>query len=403
MVIFYQNFLIVIFLFLPHLCFALGTSYLSIKVCSMNVWGLKFITKQKYYRINELAWQFSRSDCEIIAIQELFVTGDFKKFTLQLKRSHPYFVWFRSGVVGSGTAIFSKYLLKKTFFQPFRLNGKFNKWFHGDWFASKGIGHAEIFLPQLNLTLNIITTHLVANYQKLNGEAEDVYFLQRYSQTYELVDYINKISKEELFILLGDFNYNLTSPAFNGIFENSLFTKAQVNWIDFGPTFNLPSSPAYNPSMPQQSIDHVMYGNGQYGSISPGYYLQATNASLLFEDEGLSDHAGIAATFLIQKGNASTEVPARPRYKPLCAMLNDLAEEIYKLEKESGSLLLHLWIMFFVLVALIYLAIGKQFVFLNYFVYVGLIIWPLKLFQYNIFLPQERTAMEQLWNEWSLY
>ena len=249
----------------------------------------------------------------------------------------------------------------------------------------------------------MLTTHLVANYQKLNGESEDIYFLQRYSQTYELVDYLNKISKGELFVLLGDFNYNLTNPAFTGIFENSLFVKAQVNWIDFGPTFNLPSSPAYNPSMPQQSIDHVIYGNGHYDDLSPHFYLQAMSASLLFEEEGLSDHVGISATFRIQKRNASTEVPARPRYKPLCAMLNDLAEEIQKLGKESESILLHLWIITFVLVVMIYFAVGRRFAFINYLLYIGLLIWSFKMFQYHIFLPQERSALEQLWSEWSLY
>ena len=135
--------IIVLLNYLACSCAALGLSDMSFKACSMNVWGLKFITKHKTYRINELAWQFSQSDCDIIALQELFVTKDFEKLTLQLRRTHPHSVWFKSGVVGSGIAIFSKYLLKKAFFQPFRLNGKFHKWFHGDWFASKGIAHVR--------------------------------------------------------------------------------------------------------------------------------------------------------------------------------------------------------------------------------------------------------------------
>lgn len=375
----------------------------QIKTCSMNVWGLKYITKNKAYRINELSSQFSQSDCDIIALQELFVTKDFEKFEQQLKRTHPHRFWFKSGVVGSGLAIFSKYLIKKAFFQPFRLNGKFRKMFHGDWFASKGIGHAEIYLPQLDLSFNILTTHMIANYQRLLGESDDIYHIQRYSQTYELIDYLNKVSKEELFILLGDFNYNLSSPIFKGIFENTLFAKAQVNWIDFGPTFNLPSSPTYNPSMPQQSIDHIIYGSGYSQDQKPKFHLQAQSASILFANEGLSDHAGIHTTFLMHKKNITSKAPSKPRYKPLCTMLGDLSEEIHKVEKESSSILFHLWMITFILIIMVYFTALNQFVLVNYFIYVGCIVWTFEMLHYHIFMPQERAMLEQFWNEWSLY
>ena len=349
-------------------------------VCSLNVWGLKYITKSRKSRIRRLARDLPTSNCDIIALQELFVGSDFEELQEYTQRTHPFSVWFKSGVVGSGLAIFSKFPVVESWYAPYRMSGQFREWLHGDWFAAKGIAHARIRLNS-GMDLDVITTHLIANY----GKSGDIYLLQRYAQTYELTRYISRLGSEA-FVLMGDFNYDTGHPAFTSVMENGLFTKYWFERVPVGPTFNLPSSANHKRREPEQAIDHCFY-SGQ---------LELRNHSLVFQD-GYSDHAGVQATFKWSRGAGKTK--RRPsNYFTLHTMMTLLSEEIHRLDRLHARLSLHFFIVTVIVVVSLWLWTRSKWplvLLVMYWTYQAFVLW--------IFQAQERSALEQLWNEWSLY
>lgn len=352
----------------------------EIRVCSLNVWGLKYISKGRRARIGRLARDLPKSNCDIIALQELFVGSDFEKIQEFMQRSHPHSVWFRAGVVGSGLAIFSSFPIVHSWYHPYRLSGKFRQWFHGDWFAAKGIAHARVLLDD-NEHLDVITTHLIANY----GKGTDEYLVQRYAQTFELSKYIDRLNSDA-FILLGDFNYNTSHPAFKGVMENNLFTKFRFAQVPIGNTFNLPTSANHKPKEPEEAIDHIFYGSA----------LNLKNSSLILED-GYSDHAGVSAVFT--KENFTPRINLnKPDYHALHTMMTLLSEEIHALDKEST----HIWrhFLFNSLLIITILSCLSNAALLSGCL---LLIWSYQAFLFWVFIPQEQAALEQLWNEWSFY
>ena len=63
-----------------------------------------------------------------------------------------------SGMIGSGTCIFSKHSIIETFYQKYSVNGYAHKIQHGDWFGGKGVGLARILVGKLHV--NVYVTHV---------------------------------------------------------------------------------------------------------------------------------------------------------------------------------------------------------------------------------------------------
>lgn len=121
---------------------------------------------------------------------------------------------YRSGsfLKSSGIVILCKWLPKVIHFEPYTLNGSPFYFWHGDWFAGKGVAYSRVDLG--GLSLHLFSTHTHA-YYKENETVDHQYSIHRVCQSYQLARFINFISDTacnrssnsiDLIIVAGDFN-----------------------------------------------------------------------------------------------------------------------------------------------------------------------------------------------------
>ena len=122
-----------------------NTSEMNLKVFSLNCWGLRFVSKLRNERFKAISEYLSNkgSGYDVVFLQEVWCTEDYETLKAKLCNSqdlYPYCHFFSNGVIGSGTCILSKYRLLQASYHGFSMNGYPTRFWHGDWFASKGIG-----------------------------------------------------------------------------------------------------------------------------------------------------------------------------------------------------------------------------------------------------------------------
>uniref|UniRef100_A0A8C6LVG2 Sphingomyelin phosphodiesterase 2 n=1 Tax=Nothobranchius furzeri TaxID=105023 RepID=A0A8C6LVG2_NOTFU len=170
-------------------------------IFSLNCWGIPYLSKhcsQRYQMIGEM---LSKNEHDIVLLQEVWSEKDYLYLKKQLSNSHPYSHYYKSGVIGSGLAIFSKHRIYDTFLYRYSLNGYPYMAHHGDWFGGKAVGMAVVNLG--GLTANIYVTHLHAEYSR----EKDTYLAHRVVQAWELQEFIRHTSAgADVVILGGDLN-----------------------------------------------------------------------------------------------------------------------------------------------------------------------------------------------------
>ncbi|KIK30148.1 hypothetical protein PISMIDRAFT_644531, partial [Pisolithus microcarpus 441] len=174
-----------------------------IRVATLNCWGLKHVSKNRHERIAAIADAFSNSDHDIVALQELWVEGDYN--TIQGAVSHrlPYSKRFLSGALGAGLAIFTKWPIISTSVTPYSLNGEPIDVAGGDWFVGKAVGSVTIMHPILG-RVQVFDTHLYAK----GGESGPEYKrAHRLVNAWEFAKVIRQAAALGNYVIaMGDFN-----------------------------------------------------------------------------------------------------------------------------------------------------------------------------------------------------
>ena len=191
------------------------------KVMSLNVWGLpeRYGGKLKEERINAIARQVSRGSFDVYLLQELWMEKDHAKIVASLKKGY-YMTGFRqftpksgrfldrcdgifSPVECSGLAIISKYPFKEVQFNAFSDRGDETKaLIDAEVVAAKGAGRVRIE-PIKNLTMDIFTTHLIADPQAQFSYNNTIF---REKQSSQLMNEWVLRSNADVVLLGGDFN-----------------------------------------------------------------------------------------------------------------------------------------------------------------------------------------------------
>lgn len=186
----------------------------KLRVLTLNCWGLWLGAKKRRQRIAGIVRYLKENNCDIVFLQEVWVTSDFEIISNGTKDIYRFAHLYRSGSVlgSSGIVILCKWLPKVIHFEPYSLNGSpFYPW-HGDWFAGKGIAYSRVDLD--GLSLHLFSTHTHA-YYKENEPVHDQYSVHRVCQSYQLARFINFISDtarnrkahgKDLIIVAGDMN-----------------------------------------------------------------------------------------------------------------------------------------------------------------------------------------------------
>lgn len=142
-----------------------------------------------------------REQHDVALLQEVWSERDFLFLKRKLSSSHPYTHYFKSRVIGSGLAVFSKHRIQDALLHQYSLNGYPYMLHHGDWFGGKAVG--LVIVDIFGLKAHVYVTHLHAEYSR----AQDEYLPHRTVQSWELLQFVRHTScGADLVVLGGDLN-----------------------------------------------------------------------------------------------------------------------------------------------------------------------------------------------------
>ncbi|TRY82184.1 hypothetical protein DNTS_000380 [Danionella cerebrum] len=173
----------------------------KLRVFSLNCWGIRFLSQHCVERYEMIADLLNREQHDLALLQEVWSERDFQFLKGKLSSSHPHTHYFKSGVIGSGLAVFSKHRIQDALLYQYSLNGYPYKVCHGDWFGGKAVG--LVIVDVFGLKAHVYVTHLHAEYSR----ARDEYLPHRIVQSWELLQFVRHTSRgADLLILGGDLN-----------------------------------------------------------------------------------------------------------------------------------------------------------------------------------------------------
>ncbi|OJJ60016.1 hypothetical protein ASPSYDRAFT_149876 [Aspergillus sydowii CBS 593.65] len=179
----------------------------SIRILTLNCWGLKYLAKYRNERLSEIGRQLAVSDPppDIVGLQECWTQQDYESIRSQISHVLPYGKFYFGGIWGAGLAIFSKWPIEQSSMCEYPLNGRPTAFFRGDWFVGKGVACARIRFGQGSLDVaEVFCTHLHAPYEQ---EPHDSYLAHRTAQAWEIAKLMRGAAERgHLVIGLGDFN-----------------------------------------------------------------------------------------------------------------------------------------------------------------------------------------------------
>ena len=179
----------------------------SLRVISLNCWGLKFISKHRHARLTEIGHQLATASPppSIVGLQECWTQQDYLKIRELTKDVLPYGKFYWSGIFGGGLAILSKWPIEESSMYRYPLNGRPAAFYRGDWYVGKGVACARIQIgPGPKDIVEVFCTHLHAPYEK---EPNDSYICHRTAQAWEIAKLMRHAAERGHVVLgLGDFN-----------------------------------------------------------------------------------------------------------------------------------------------------------------------------------------------------
>ena len=179
----------------------------SLRVISLNCWGLKFISKHRHARLVEIGRQLAAASPppSIVGLQECWTQQDYLAIRELTKDVLPYGKFYWSGIFGGGLAILSKWALEESSMYRYPLNGRPAAFYRGDWYVGKGVACARIRIgPARKDVVEVFCTHLHAPYEQ---EPRDSYLCHRTAQAWEIAKLMRHAAERGHMVLgLGDFN-----------------------------------------------------------------------------------------------------------------------------------------------------------------------------------------------------
>lgn len=179
----------------------------SLRVISLNCWGLKFISKHRHARLTEIGHQLATASPapSIVGLQECWTQQDYLAIRDLTKAVLPHAKFYWSGVFGSGLAILSKWPIEESAMYRYPLNGRPAAFYRGDWYVGKGVASARIRIgPRARDVVEVFCTHLHAPY---TPEPHDTYLCHRTAQAWEIARLMRHAAERGHMVLgLGDFN-----------------------------------------------------------------------------------------------------------------------------------------------------------------------------------------------------
>lgn len=408
-------------LFVGRTLASLDDAVVPLRVASLNTWGL-LISKQRALRMSAIASYFSKSDLDIVLLQEVWLESDYTSLDQSMHAAFPYSQYYPAGIFGSGLAIFSRFPIVDVGFMRYSLAGRPERMSHGDWYAGKGVALARIRHSRLGI-VNVFTTHTVAGYRR--SSLDGYYALQRLTEMYELLRYVDsESSPSHITIVGGDLNDEPAQPSYSlTIGKRALYTPRHGHlrsvWEDNADvpveqrmTSGLEGNSFTKSDQLTAQLDHLFYiPNGRIHADQAEVIL---TESIPDADLSYSDHAAISSTFACRTSR-QFEVEIRPpspsAAEDVLNVLDEMKQAIegrqatirnYKVGMAISILLLlsctacvfilhfHLKGHWAILVAAMLMPLAT---------YIGMVYFYLGMYA----TPEELSALREFQNEWTLW
>jgi len=292
----------------------------ELSVFTFNIWGLGCgLSADLGVRVKAIAAYLSTADYDIVLLQEVWMSNDYKTIREATRENYPYAHFFDQGIVGSGTCVLSKHVIQASTFHEFSLNGYPHAISHGDWFAGKGLGFCRILYK--DMLLNVFVSHLHAEYCRV----KDVYLAHRIMQSLESAQWIRLgACSADLTLYCGDMNTEPSDVPYSilrgiGGLEDSWLNahKAEKGGETCATPFNSYTLDWEKTEFPTgKRIDYVLYSAG------PGIKAEAVDCKLPLtkyvpatfspsKQISYSDHEAVTATIKLQRTNSDVDLRQR--------------------------------------------------------------------------------------------
>lgn len=305
-----------------------STDAVTVRVFSLNCWGIRYLSKQCAQRYAMIGDMLSSGEHDIVLLQEVWSEKDFLNLKKKLASSHPHSHYFKSGVIGSGLAIFCKHRIHDTFLYRYSLNGYPYMAHHGDWFGGKAVGMAIINIG--NLTANVYLTHLHAEYSR----EKDSYLPHRVVQAWELQQFIRLTSAgADLVIVGGDLNMHPQDLGTRLLRAYTGLRDAYLETSNFDGCENGITLIADNPFINQKElgpfekgirIDYILFKGSSKAEIYCDF-MSTTKGSVPDKPFPYSDHEALTADLRVDQYTAPETRPMQDSRK-VAELVNTLTE-----------------------------------------------------------------------------
>ncbi|KAE9544470.1 hypothetical protein AGLY_000011 [Aphis glycines] len=277
---------------------------MKLSIFTLNIWGLKFVSKNRKARVRALADSLTNNGYDIVCLQELWCEDDYKYLKASCENVFKYIHYFHSGLLGSGMCIMSRYPIIDVHYHSFTLNGYLHMLMHGDWFGGKGVGLCRINVK--GIIVDVYTTHLHACYNASN----DKYTIHRALQAYETANFIRVTSTDsDLAVLAGDLNSNPNDICYKlicvGANMNDSYSACSNNSIEY--TFSHPQNSYKDPKEVTERIDYILYKFNKRNLVVVNEHRHSLPHRVPEQDFSYSDHEPIEAVFDISENAVNIE------------------------------------------------------------------------------------------------
>jgi sphingomyelin phosphodiesterase 2 len=268
----------------------------QLRVLTLNVWGTP-IAHDKSERMRAIGAEIARQNLDIVGLQEIWMREDLDLILKELQSSQlKHYHYFPSGVTGSGLVILSRFPIIDANFYRFRLSGKPENIWQGDYLGGKGVGFVRI--ESSIGQIDIYDVHALAQYESNDA---DEYKGQRAAEMYELARYIHFQSIDMPVIFFGDFNVSPDQLGYRVAKTLGALTDtyAVLYPNDLGATVSS-QNPYRSDTFDTKRIDYVMLRNGRSLGILPK--TSEITFKLIPDSNGkkaFSDHFGVLVELVI--------------------------------------------------------------------------------------------------------
>ncbi|NXY83070.1 NSMA phosphodiesterase, partial [Alcedo cyanopectus] len=168
---------------------------LRLRIFDLNCWAIRYLSKRRQERVGLIGDVLRWEGFDLVLLQEVWSEQDYSDLKSKLGGCYPFSHYFRSGVIGSGLCVFSRFPILDTLLYQYSLNGYPYMLQHGDWFCGKSVG-----------LVHGGHSHFALRFHQLHAEycrEKDAYLPHRLVQAWELAQFIRHTSKAADVVLLG--------------------------------------------------------------------------------------------------------------------------------------------------------------------------------------------------------